>query len=95
MMVAIALTTTALGTLLPILRDAGELETTFGRFVMAAGAAGEFGPIVAVSLVLTREYSEWLQIVFMLALVTITFLAALAALRSRPPKAMELLSRTM
>jgi Kef-type K+ transport system membrane component KefB len=42
--VAIALTTTAIGTLLPILRDAGELGTPLGRFVLAAGALGEFGP---------------------------------------------------
>jgi len=95
MMVAVALTTTAMGTLLPILRDAGEFETKFGRFVMAAGAAGEFGPIVVVSLVLTRHYSAWLQIGFMLALVALTFLAALAALRLRPPNVVELFSRTM
>ena len=34
-MMTIALTTTAIGTLLPILRDAGELETPFGSFVLA------------------------------------------------------------
>ena len=95
MMVAVALTSTAMGTLLPILRDSGQLETEFGRHILAVGAMGEFGPIVAVSLVLTREYSEWLQVVLMLALVAITFLAAFAALRVRPPKVLELLDRTM
>lgn len=95
MMIAAALTATAMGTLMPILRDAGELKTEFGRFVMAAGAAGTFGPIVVISLVLTREYSEWRQIGFMLALVAITFLAALAALKIRPPKVLVLLNRTM
>jgi Kef-type K+ transport system membrane component KefB len=58
MMVGLALSTTALGTLLPILRDAGQLETGFGRLVLAAGAVGEFGPVVMVSLVLTGQYSE-------------------------------------
>jgi hypothetical protein len=43
MMVALALSTTALGTLLPILREAGQLETGFGRLVLAADAVGEFG----------------------------------------------------
>ena len=95
MMVAVALTSTALGTLLPILRDSGQLETEFGRHILAVGAMGEFGPIVAVSLVLTQEYSEWLQVVLMFALVAITFLAAFAALRVRPPKVLELLDRTM
>ena len=93
MMVAVALTSTALGTLLPILRDSGQLETEFGRHILAVGAMGEFGPIVAVSLVLTREYSEWLQVVLMFALVAITFVAAFAALMAA--KVLELLDRPM
>jgi Kef-type K+ transport system membrane component KefB len=50
--VAIGLTTTALGTLLPILRDNRMLEGRFGGFIMAAGAVGEFLPIVAVAVFL-------------------------------------------
>jgi len=50
--VALALTSTALGTLLPVLRDAGELRTPFGTFFMGAGAWGEFGPILAMALLL-------------------------------------------
>jgi Kef-type K+ transport system membrane component KefB len=38
-----ALATTAIGTLIPILRDVGELRTRFGTYLLAAGAAGEFG----------------------------------------------------
>ncbi len=51
--IAIALTSTALGTLMPVLRDAGELSTPFGLAVTAIGAAGEFGPLVAISLFLS------------------------------------------
>lgn len=50
--VAIALTTTALGALLPTLRDAAQLDTRFGRLFMGAGAWGEFGPIVAIAVLL-------------------------------------------
>ena len=50
--IGIALASTALGTLLPILRDAGELRTPFGRAVGALGAVGEFGPLVAISILL-------------------------------------------
>jgi len=50
--IGIALCSTALGTLLPILRDAGELRTPFGRAVGAIGAVGEFGPLIAISLFL-------------------------------------------
>ena len=52
--IGLALTTTALGTLLPILRDNDMLEGKFGRHVLAAGAVGELFPIVAISLFLTR-----------------------------------------
>jgi Kef-type K+ transport system membrane component KefB len=55
--VAIALTSTALGTLLPILRDNHELGTKFGRFFMGAGAWGEFGPIIAISVLLGTKSS--------------------------------------
>ena len=50
--IGVALASTALGTLLPILRDAGELNTPFGRAVGALGAVGEFGPLVAISVLL-------------------------------------------
>lgn len=95
LMVAMALTTTAMGTILPILRDGGELESDFGTFVLAAGAMGEFGPIVMVSLLLTPEHGSWLQVGGMLGLVAITFLAALAVLSVKSPKILDLLNRTM
>jgi Kef-type K+ transport system membrane component KefB len=50
--VALGLTTTALGTLLPILRDNDMLGGRFGRYLLAAGAVGELFPIVAVALFL-------------------------------------------
>jgi Kef-type K+ transport system membrane component KefB len=53
--IAIGLTTTALGTLLPILRDNQLLEGRFGSFIMAAGAVGEFLPIVAVAIFLSAK----------------------------------------
>ena len=50
--VALALTTTALGTLLPILRDNNMLDGPLGRFIMPAGAVGEFLPIVGIAVFL-------------------------------------------
>jgi Kef-type K+ transport system membrane component KefB len=50
--VALGLTTTALGTLLPILRDNDLLGGRFGRYLLAAGAVGELFPIVAIALFL-------------------------------------------
>ena len=50
--VALALTTTALGTLLPILRDNDMMGGSLGRFIMPAGAVGEFFPIVGIAVFL-------------------------------------------
>jgi len=50
--IAIALTSTALGTIMPVLRDSGDLKTPFGVAVIALGAVGEFGPLLAISIFL-------------------------------------------
>lgn len=51
--IGIALTSTALGTIMPVLRDAGELRTPFGIATTAVGAVGEFGPLLAITLFLS------------------------------------------
>src|SRR4051794_21798385 len=50
--VAIALTSTALGTLLPILKDSGVLGTPFGQTLLRHGAFGELGPVIAMAVLL-------------------------------------------
>ncbi len=47
-----ALTSTALGTVLPILRDRGELRGRFGTVMSAFGAVGEFGAAMLSVLLL-------------------------------------------
>ncbi|GGK67289.1 cation:proton antiporter [Nocardia camponoti] len=53
--IAIALTSTALGTLLPIITQAGILNTQLGKAVMRNGAVGELGPVVAISVLLSSK----------------------------------------
>jgi len=50
--VAIALVSTALGVLLPILRDSGQLGSPFGATLMNHGAFGELGPVIAMAVLL-------------------------------------------
>jgi Kef-type K+ transport system membrane component KefB len=50
-----AMATTAIGTLIPILGDAGELRTRFGTYLLGAGAVGEFGPILLITLVFSTK----------------------------------------
>lgn len=79
--IPLALTTTALGTLLPVLRDAGVLRTPLGRYAMALGSIGEFGPIVLVALLLTG--SDPVQSVLVLSIFALFVLGA-ARLANRP-----------
>jgi Kef-type K+ transport system membrane component KefB len=79
--IPLALTTTALGTLLPVLRDAGVLRTPLGRYAMALGSIGEFGPIVLVALLLTG--SDTAQSVLVLSFFGLFVLGA-ARLANRP-----------
>ena len=81
---AIALTTTALGVVLPILRDAGRLGTRLGRTVLVNGAVGELGPIVAMALLLgTRETgaAAFLLVLFGVAAVGLSALPGRVHLR--------------
>ena len=95
LLVAVALTTTGMGTLMPILRDSGELGTRFGTYVVAAGAMGEFGPIVLLSVLLTREHTRWIQTALMLFFVLLALLAAGIALLPKPPRFVSFLAETM
>jgi len=95
LLVAVALSTTAIGTLLPILRDAGELDTEFGRFLLGAGAIGEFGPIILFSLILTGEQSVALRSGMLVSFVLIAIACAALALQLRPPRVVALLSRSL
>jgi Kef-type K+ transport system membrane component KefB len=82
-----AIATTAIGTLLPILRDAGEARTRFGTYLLAAGAAAEFGPILLVTLVLSTGHPlhEAAILVFFVALAVATgVLAVRTAWRGWP-----------
>lgn len=94
-MLVIALTTTGLGTLLPILRDGGLLGSPFGSMLLAAGTLGEVGPIVAASLVVSTRYATWQEFVFLLVFLALVALAAAIGAGVRPPRVIALLGRTM
>lgn len=92
--VGFALTTTALGALLPIVRDAGLLPTGFGTHVLAIGSVGEFGPIIVVALVLAGTQptrSAIALLVFSIMAVAIAVIVA-KVLSARFP---DLLNKTL
>lgn len=94
-LVGLALATTALGTLMPILRDSGILDQRFGNFVVGAGAAGEFGPVVIVSVLLAFDAGDPLRALLLFAFAVIVVGASLFALRARPGRLARLVATTM
>lgn len=75
-----AMATTAIGTLIPILRDNGELKTRFGTYLLAAGGAAEFGPILLVTLVLSTT-NPLHEAVILLGFVALALALALVSVR--------------
>ncbi|MGB5953549.1 MAG: cation:proton antiporter, partial [Ornithinimicrobium sp.] len=73
--VAIALSSTALGTLLPILKDRNMVDSRLGQAVLVHGASGELLPVVAMALLLsTRNIPA--SIILLVLYATVALLVA-------------------
>jgi len=82
-----AMATTAIGTLIPILRDSGELRTRFGTYLLAAGGIGEFGPIMLITLFLSTEkpvHEAGILIAFVALALALALLSVRLAWRGWP-----------
>lgn len=55
LLVAIILCATSLGVLIPVLKDAGEVSTTFGQLIIGAATIADFGAIILLSLFFSGE----------------------------------------
>ncbi len=74
--IGIALSSTALGTLLPLLKSHGAAGTRLGDSVMIHGALGELMPIFAMSLLLSSR-APWAAVLILLAFMLIAIISAL------------------
>lgn len=80
--VAIALTTTALGTLLPILQERHLLNTRIGDSVLAYGTWGELCPVIAMTLLLSTRAS-WQTILILIGFIAIAVIAGVIPKHAR------------
>lgn len=74
--VAIALTTTAIGTLLPILEEREILNTRVGQAVVAYGTWGELAPVLAMTLLLSTR-AEWQTILVLVGFLAVACISAI------------------
>jgi Kef-type K+ transport system membrane component KefB len=85
LLVAIILCATSLGVLIPVLKDAGEISSTFGQLVIAAGTIADFGAVILLSIFFSGEGSVGATLLLIGALVVLAaavFVAVRGAERS-------------
>ena len=58
LLIAVILSATSVGIVIPILSDAGELDTALGRLVVAGGSLAEVIPVVLLSLLFSAQGSD-------------------------------------
>lgn len=80
--VAIALTTTALGTLIPILKERELTGTRVGESILAYGTWGELCPVLAMALLLSTR-AEWKTVLILLAFVALCIVAAVVPAKAK------------
>lgn len=81
--VAIALTTTAIGTLLPILSEKGMVGTPVGNAIVSFGTWGELGPVIAMAALLSGRSGAATLLVLSALAVACILAAKLPALAMR------------
>lgn len=93
--VTFALTSTALGTLMPILHERSLVGTRLGDSILAYGTWGELGPVLAMSVLLSARSSVQTLMILAVFLVVCVVLAAVPTRSRRLGTASSALSRTV
>ena len=85
LLVAIILCATSLGVLVPVLKDAGEISSTFGQLIIAAASIADFGAIILLSIFFSGEGGTGSTLVLLgsvFALAGVVFIVTRGAERS-------------
>lgn len=79
---SIVLTTTALGTLMPILKERELTETRVGESILAYGTWGELCPVLAMALLLSTR-AEWKTILILLGFMALCVVVAVVPAKAK------------
>src|SRR5690606_8441553 len=93
--IALAISTTAVGVLVPILRDEGDLNSNFGRFVFSVGVVGEFAPLAILALFFNKVYNKFSSLIIILIFNLIAVTILFTVRRWQPPYIVGLMRKTM
>ena len=68
-LLALALTASSLGVMVPVLRDAQVVDTDFGQLAIMAGSVGEFAALLLLTVLFSADPEPtWLQVAYVLVL---------------------------
>jgi Kef-type K+ transport system membrane component KefB len=95
LLTGLALCSTAIGLLLPMLRDAGLLHTSYGASILAVGALGEGAPLFVLPILLAHQNGAGSQALVMLAFVACAVAAVAVASHASRGAFAAVLERTM
>jgi Kef-type K+ transport system membrane component KefB len=78
LLVAIILCATSLGVIVPVLKDAGEISSTFGQLIVAAASIADFGAIILLTLFFSGEGGAGSTLLLLGALALLAFVVFIA-----------------
>jgi len=85
LLVAFILAASAVGLVIPILKDAGEIANDFGQLVVSASSVADFGTVILLALFFSREAtSPVAQLVLLLGFAAVAVTIVFAISRSGP-----------
>jgi Kef-type K+ transport system membrane component KefB len=88
--IGIVLSATALGVVIPILKDSGEITTDFGQLVVAGASISDFCTVILLSLFFSRESKNPASQLFLLAaFLLLTGALAITILRGQRSTALS------
>lgn len=81
-LLALAITASSLGVMVPVIRDAGEIDTEFGQVAVMAGSVGEFGALLLLTVLFSAQpEATWVQVAYVAALGVVAVLGAVGMRR--------------
>ncbi|MGZ7049459.1 MAG: cation:proton antiporter [Methanobacterium sp.] len=93
--IGLAMSTTAVGVLVPILRDENELKSNFGRFVFSAGVLGEFAPLTILALFFNPFHNNFSSLLIVIFFIILALFILITVKRWQPPYIVDLMRKTM
>jgi Kef-type K+ transport system membrane component KefB len=82
-LMALAMTASSLGVMVPVLRDANEVSTDFGQLAVMAGSVGEFGALLLLTVLFSADPEPtWAQVAYVAALGAAAVVGAVALRRA-------------